>query len=662
MTDPHQEPAAPPEVWNPNLRPDAAVALPAATVLSELRAAFGDRIDVAREASANRAPEECVARGAGWMRSTRMVGINVRTIGSFWRVVHYSLTLSRLYCSIHLLPIWEPGVVGSLYGMASWNLNQEFYDRELATVCPELDSAEKQLAFVVRLLHLQGRAVGMDMIPHTDRFSEMVLAEPYHFEWVRRAGTVIENHRASLHEEVMEEIDAFLQAEGPEEPFDASSVFAPEVSEATRLASLFGLPHEQEKRLHRRIRLIDRLYARGYETVPATMAPPYRGIDIDPDSSVRDHAGRTWYEYAITRPEPMSRVFGPLTRYKLYERLDDNAEWLIDFSRPRKKTFDYLARNVEELQSHYGFDFIRGDMSHVQMRPRGVPDDTDQWYDPFRYVCDRIRKKHPGFPYFAESFLAPPGTMAYGDELDHLEASRADVTLGDLQSVAVGDAEFLPRLATYLEIARTRDVKPSFTVMTGDKDDPRFDAFYANGNELRMFVSLLLPELPSYVALGYELRDPHPEPVVNEFYTKLYVFHESTGPKATNGPYRFGSNEALFGEIGRIRTYASSVAATWDPASVSWLLAPDPTLANRLISWSVDGADRSRIFVANTDTRARAHSVAVSPAPHGSVPRMEFWTPDNGPRPTVALSEDGQIVVRDLGPGQCAAIMVEEHD
>ena len=62
-----------------------------------------------------------------WLKTSNMVGVNVRTIGSFWNVVGYALTLPSFHDSIHLLPIWEPGVVGSLYGKVSWNINAEFF-------------------------------------------------------------------------------------------------------------------------------------------------------------------------------------------------------------------------------------------------------------------------------------------------------------------------------------------------------------------------------------------------------------------------------------------------------------------------------------------------------------------------------------------------------
>ena len=54
----------------------------------------------------------------------------------------------------------------------------------------------------------------------------------------------------------------------------------------------------------------------------------------------------------------------------------------------------------------------------------------------------------------------------------------------------------------YRDLLETRRVAPSFTVITGDKDDPRFDAFYREGSVLRLFMALFLTDMPSYMALG----------------------------------------------------------------------------------------------------------------------------------------------------------------
>ena len=150
-----------------------------------------------------------------WLKTTHTVGVNVRTIGDFWRVLHYAITLPDHIRGIHLLPIWEPGVVGSLYGMASWEINPEFYSKDMLRMFPHLQRIEDQLTVVVNFLHALGKVVGMDVIPHTDRYSEIVLANPDLFEWLLRHDLEILDHREYLHEEVQGAIYDWLQARGP---------------------------------------------------------------------------------------------------------------------------------------------------------------------------------------------------------------------------------------------------------------------------------------------------------------------------------------------------------------------------------------------------------------------------------------------------------------
>lgn len=655
------------------------------------------------------------AAATGWIRRANVVGINVRTVGSFFGVVKYLLTLPSFYNAVHLLPIWEPGVVGSLYGMSSWEINPEFFDPSLAEELPHLDTAARQLRAVTNLIHATGRSIGMDVIPHTDRFSEIAIAQPSLFEWIRREDTDIVDKRADLHEEVQERILDYVDANGPaveglspagqsgrrrdggrsgsggQTPGDTDQTgisprdlfFGPELGEETRNRILFGEPDDPEGRSRRRGEIVHFIHAYGYEPAPATMAPPYRGLEVDLENRSVDSEGDVWRDYRISRPESMSRVFGPLARYKLYERLDDNRDWQIDFSRPRTAVWDYVCDHYAAVQERFGFDFMRGDMSHVQMRADGVPVGIDHHYDIHSAVKRRIQglagdgawdgARH--FAYFAETFMAPRGVMAYGDEIDHLDAADAEVTLGDLQSKPVNSDEWLQRLRRYWDVAESRYVTPSFTVMTGDKDDPRFDGFYLAGSELRTFLSLFLVNMPSYTALGFELRDIHTEPAPNEYYTKLYVFQEREGPKATRGPYRFGRNGHLFHNITRIRLFAeelfggslraprpgsrsrpdsshpagTELAATRgtrgteaDGAAaggnghptvpdatprqslrdgrVRWLRAPDPTGGDRFLAWTVDWVDWTDGSVgAGEEERSRRDSSgdgAVPAAPH----------------------------------------------
>lgn len=528
------------------------------------------------------------ASDGAWLKRSNMVGVNVRTIGSFWKVVQYALTLPDSHDSIHLLPIWEPGVVGSLYGMVSWQINPEFFDVDLAQYVPALSTVEKQLKAVVNLLHAMGRTVGMDVIPHTDRFSEMVLTYPSLFEWVHREGTRIVDHTSNVYRYVEEAIWQFLRfqgaADGTPLTFGKDGFFStdppkgPDLPDEQRVRILFGNPTDYGGRLNRRLALIRHLVAQGFETLPMTMAPPYRGLHINPFDSVTDDFGQIWYQYAVDRPQKMSRVFGPLARYRFYESKDNNQNWELDFDRPNYPAWEYVCRRVYDCQRTYNFDFMRGDMAHVQMRPEGVPDMIGHYYDPLRSIKRYVRGNGvPHFAFFAETFLAPPDTMGYGDELDHLDAIEADSTLGDLQSLVVGSPEFIRQFGFYDDYLRTRRFAPNFTVMTADKDDPRFDEFYRTGNVFRYFTALFLTDWPSYTSLGFEVRNRHLEHGANEEYTKLYVFHiedDRQPDKVTHGPFVWGQNAEQFAAVTRIRQFAESIWREVNGKETRWLVGP----------------------------------------------------------------------------------------
>lgn len=531
-----------------------------------------------------------------WLKRSNMVGINVRTIGSFWNVVNYALTLPASHDSIHLLPIWEPGVVGSLYGMVSWQINAEFFDPSLAQFVPGLDTVEKQLKVVVNLLHALGRTVGMDVIPHTDRFSEMVLTCPSLFEWVRRDGPKIIDHTSTVYRYVEEAIWQFLKyhgaADGTPLTFGKDLFFSPELPILTddhRHRILFGHSADPHGRLRRRVDLIRHLTTQGLETLPMTMAPPYRALHIDPSDFVTDEYDQIWYQYAFDKPQAMSRVFGPLARYRFYESKDNNQQWELDFDRPNYPAWQYISQKVYDCQRTYAFDFMRGDMAHVQMRPEGVPTVPGDYYDPLRFIKRYVQNKGVAhFAFFAETFLAPPDTMGYGDEEDHLDAIDADSTLGDLQSLVVGSDEFKRQFARYDQLRRTRRFAPNFTVMTADKDDPRFDEFYRTGNLFRYFTALFLTDMPSYVGLGFEVRNRHETRGANEEYTKLYVFDigdDRQSDKVTHGPFVCGQNAEQFATIGRMRTFAESIWPEIVGKETRWLVAPNTAGCN-YIAWT----------------------------------------------------------------------------
>ncbi len=593
-----------------NLLPEFAVRLDVFQVLGLLAQKLGSDVLTQALNPYNTVPSSVVQQpDSQWLKKSNMVGVNVRTIGSFWNVVKYALTLPKSHDSIHLLPIWEPGVVGSLYGTVSWNINQEFFSHELARAIPSLDTVERQLKVVVNLLHAMGKSVGLDVIPHTDRFSEIVIMHPRIFEWVRREGSQLTDHSENVWKDVEKVIWQWLlkngTADGSPLDLDSDALFNPAdttLSDNQRQSIIFGAGWDQQLRLKRRIWLIQFLVYEGFETLPMTMGPPYRGLHINPKVFTVDERGTRWYQYDFDKPQAMSRVFGPLTRYRFFESKENNKNWELDFEKPKKVAWDYFCRKYLECQQQYNFDFMRGDMAHVQMQASGVPAQPTAFYDPLKAAKKYIQDNGtPHFAFYAETFLAPPDVMGYGNELDHLEAIDADVSLGDLQSSVVASELFMQRFADYDNHCKTRQFAASWTVITADKDDPRFDEFYRHGNLVRYFIALFLTDMPSYYSLGFEVRGQNLERNKNESYTKLYVFKitdDSETDKVTHGPFEWGQNGAHFDSVNRLRLFGESIYDDINNKSDQWLLAPDPTAQCNLIVWT-QAQEPTYIFIVN---------------------------------------------------------------
>lgn len=634
-----------------NQMPESLLVMPLTDVLEELYSVFRDDLETALDPRGDIPSPLLGHTNTTWLRTANTVGVNLRTLGSFWKLIPYVFSLPRAQNAIHLLPFWEPGVVASLYGPSSWNINPEFYSQELAGLFPNLNSPERQLRSLVNVMHLMGKAVGMDVVPHADRFSEMAVANPFVFEWLRRDGIHISDHHAQLHTTVEKELHNHLMAAGsasPELPVPptAHDLFYL-TNEAQRLLIMFGQPHDYAGRLSRRKIMIRLLHGLGFETVPATMGPPYRGIEVDPDPAAKviDEDGLLWHDYRITHPQKFSRVFGPLARYRLYEAKNNNQSWELDFERPNHAAWQYVCDHYNDVQARFGFDFMRGDMSHVQMRPDGVPSHPDGHYDLLAAVKKTVLAEKPYFGYFAESFLAPPGEMAYGDECDHLEASLADSTLGDLQSEPIHTKRFMSCFAQYRHWLNTRRFTPNFTIMTADKDDPRFDAFYLDGNEVRHFMALFLNDMPSYMGLGFECRDPHPTPAPNEHYTKLYVFNELHGPKSTRGPYQWGKNAHLYKNLVRQRLFSDEINDRLNGRKVHWLIPPDASGHNKLIAWT-QVEQPEWIFLANLNTKRTEEARLTFPGGHW---RLIFSTASDIPPTEEDYAKKSGILV---GPGE----------
>ena len=667
------------------LHPRDAIALPLAAAIDLLRRRIGDAVDVALSPAAVdldspladlprevRSPRRAEPDST-WLKTSNMIGVNVRTVGDYGGVVKYALTLPAAFDSIHLLPIWEPGVVESLYGIAGWNLNKDFFSKELVTLAPHLDTVGRQLRAICNLLHVTGKSIGMDVIPHTDRFSEVAVGNPDLFEWMRVRDREIVDQSESLHQVAMETVFQWLVTTGAAQPglqipADARTLFG--YDEDDRLAVLFGDPDDVRGRIDRRVGLIKYLKKEGLEPVPATMGVPFRGIMVDPnpEHTVTDRDGLQWPDYVVTRPEGMSRVFSPLARFKLYGRVDDNANWEIDFSKPREHVWTYVCDHFARVRHIGNFDFMRGDMSHVQMRPEGVPAEIGEYYDILGAVKTHIQRETPApwFGYFAETFLPPRDTFQFGEELDHLDASLAESTLGDLQSTVVGSSRYLRRFRRYLDDLATRRTAPAYTVMTADKDDPRFDEFYRAGNEARLFTALFLPDMPSYTGLGFEVRDVHWEPVANEHYTKLFVFREEGDSnvfpsKARFGDeYLWGDNHELFERLTALRVYAEGVLPSLVGTTTRWLIPPDATAHRGTAAWTQIG-DSRYVFVVNYDVEQDSGYFGVPSLESDVVLHAEFSTLGNLPEVDRRVEGNGFFHrLENLAPGEGRAYRIDQ--
>jgi hypothetical protein len=158
-----------------------------------------------------------------------------------------------------------------------------------------------------------------------------------------------------------------------------------------------------------------------------------------------------------------------------------------------------------------------------------------------------------------------------------------------------------------VDILHNRSVAPAFTIMTADKDDPRFDNFYLRGNEARLFIGLFLTEMPSYMGLGFELRDPHPTPFPNEFYTKLYVFHMDKGKNATQGSYKWGTNQPLFERLDRIRRFSEKIYDSIQRIDNQWLILPNASKKHKVAAWAIGDF----LFIVNLDTENAVENLKI---------------------------------------------------
>lgn len=101
------------------LWPEEAMQIPVKAFITLLERRYGSLAAKALDPEAAIPGPFATDISTDWLKTAKTVGINVRTIRHFWNIIPYSLLLPNAQNAIHILPIWETGVVSSLYGPSS---------------------------------------------------------------------------------------------------------------------------------------------------------------------------------------------------------------------------------------------------------------------------------------------------------------------------------------------------------------------------------------------------------------------------------------------------------------------------------------------------------------------------------------------------------------
>jgi hypothetical protein len=127
------------------------------------------------------------------------------------------------------------------------------------------------------------------------------------------------------------------------------------------------------------------------------------------------------------------------------------------------------------------------------------------------------------------------------------------------------------------------------------------------------------------MGLGFEQRDPHPKPVKNEFYTKLYVFQIDEGDKKTEGGYIWGKNDTLYKHINAMRLYADKIYNDIKDAETIWLIKPNQRWKKKIVAWVLKGVKNYLCVVnLNIDKNVEAIELIYPPQLEGHSGNLTF--------------------------------------
>ena len=514
-----------------------------------------------------------------WFKKSKIIGVNPRITGSFINIVKYALTFPEN--AIHIMPFFESGHEGSLYVQNSWRISDEFFDNELKK--DGFDTVEKQLKVTINLLHALGKAVGFDVLTHVDNFSEIVFLNPKYFEWAK-----LNKNKTSqlfppevdynkIYLEVEKKIVEFVKNKNPEINFDADNLFN-NTDEHLRHKIIFGENAQKWKNI--RLELMKYIRSFGYETLPVVEHAPIRPIVFE---KIANKNNTNWAQFKVENKAYDAIILGCVTPYKWY-KIDDMG--YPQTTKYETEVWKYFIDKYKQIQEEFNFDFIRADMAHNQISHSSKTIRKNKKKEFWRELKKAIQKDTPYFATLAEAFYNTYYIDGYSDMMN----KNFDVVLGNLNYRLLNE-NYINHIKDFLEIyVKHFSFAPCVCTFTNDSDKKEHNICYQSplGNEIRMFCAFFL-ELPSYMGMGYELRNSLPKK--GEEYSFNYI-------KNQKKPYKWGNNEEFLSTIFEMREVFLKIKkeiknpkiklCDTDSISLAWLYLDENNDAKYLFCFNLD--------------------------------------------------------------------------
>ncbi len=483
-------------------------------------------------------------KNSKWLQNTKIIGINPRIAGNYFNILKYAMTFPEN--AVHIMPVWEMGCDDGLYSRINWKLSTKWLSKELIEI--GYDTPEKQLKLVINGLHSLKKAVGFDIIPHTDKFSEEVFLIPDCFEWIKlnkeKTQEIKFNDSEEVYPLIKNKIISFLKenncANG--ETFKIENFFEEDFTIEKREEILFG--HDFQTRQKRRIDLINYVRKDGFETHPVTEHAPRRPILFD---CIKYDGEYDYATFSVLNKPKSAKIFNSITPYRWY-KLD--SEGYIIQNKRIEKTFDYFINNVIQIQKEFNIDFIRADMGHNQAAHSDKKEekDTDFKLELWRELKEKVQTKNnvPYFATFAEAFLGD----YYIDGIKDTLNKNFDVILG-ITNFFFLNAEFINLISYYLKLKEKYPFSPCISSITNDSDRIENNNFYQSPMvcELRYFIQTFF-SLTGYMGMGFEVRNNIPKSKYE--YSAHYTNYQ-------DHDYIWGKNKKLFKTITKLRKIYSKI-------------------------------------------------------------------------------------------------------